>query len=126
MVGVKRKALIGVLAIIGVVGGASYWVWGRESAPATQVIKGKVDRGNVRISVTATGTLEAVHTVQVGSQISGQIAALHADYNSKVRKGQLLAEIDPRTLKSQLLSEQASSASVEARMKSSQARSEEH
>src|SRR5262245_62889461 len=122
----KSKAIIGLIAIIGVGGGLGYWAWDREKAPAAQVIKGKVERGNVRISVTATGTLEAVHTVQVGSQISGQISALHADYNSQVRKGQLLAEIDPRTLKSQLLSEQASSASVEARMKSSQARSEEH
>lgn len=119
--GIKTKILIGVLAIIGVGGGAAYWIWGRESAPATQVIKGKVDRGNIRISVTATGTLEAVHTVQVGSQISGQISALHADYNSKVKKGQLLAEIDPRTLRSQLLGEQASAASAEAKLQSSQA-----
>jgi HlyD family secretion protein len=110
-----------MLALIGVGGGLTYWTVGRDKAPRTQLIRGKVERGNVRISVTATGTLEAVHTVQVGSQISGQISALHADYNSQVRKGQLLAEIDPRTLKSQLLSEQASSASVEARMKSSQA-----
>jgi HlyD family secretion protein len=113
--------MVGVLAIIGVGGGLTYWTLGRDTSPTTQLIRGKVDRGNVRISVTATGTLEAVHTVQVGSQISGQVSALHADYNSKVRKGQLLAEIDPRTLKSQLLSEQASAASVDARMKSTQA-----
>ena len=117
----KKRAMVGVLAIIVVGGGLTYWTLGREKSPTTQLIRGKVDRGNVRISVTATGTLEAVHTVQVGSQISGQVSALHADYNSKVRKGQLLAEIDPRTLKSQLLSEQASAASVDARMKSTQA-----
>ena len=119
--GFKKEAMVGVLAIIGVGGGLTYWTLGRDKSPATQLIRGKVDRGNVRISVTATGTLEAVHTVQVGSQISGQVSALHADYNSKVRKGQLLAEIDPRTLKSQLLSEQASAASVDARMQSTQA-----
>jgi HlyD family secretion protein len=119
--GFKAKTIVGVLAIIGVGAGIAYWTLGRDKSPKTSLIRGKVDRGNVRVSVTATGTLEAVHTVQVGSQISGQVSALHADYNSKVHKGQLLAEIDPRTLQSQLLSEQASSASVDARMKSAQA-----
>ena len=119
--GFRKRAIVGILAILAVGAGLTYWIWGREKAPTSQVIKGKIDRGNVRISVTATGTLEAVHTVQVGSQISGQVSALHADYNSKVKKGQLLAEIDPRTLKSQLLSEEASAAQVNARMQSTQA-----
>jgi HlyD family secretion protein len=119
--GVTTRAASGVLAVLGVGGGLAYWKYGRAQSAAPQLIKGTVDRGNVRISVTATGTLEAVHTVQVGSQISGQISALHADFNSRVRKGQLLAEIDPRTMKSQLLSEEASAASVNARMQSSQA-----
>jgi len=119
--GFKTNALVGVLIIIGFGGGVTYWTVSREKSPATEVIKGKVDRGSVRISVTATGTLEAVHTVQVGSQISGQISALHADFNSRVKKGQLLAEIDPRTLKSQLLGEQASAASVDAKLLSTQA-----
>src|SRR6186713_3106714 len=119
--GFKAKVTLLILAIVGAGGGLGYWLWGGEPAPSSQLIKGKVERGTIRISVTATGTLEAVKTVQVGSQISGQISALHADFNSKVRKGQLLAEIDPRTLKSQLLSEQASAASVDARMQSSQA-----
>src|SRR5260370_27230898 len=47
------------------------------------------------MTVTATGTLSAVTTVQVGSQVSGLIARLYADYNSRVKKGQLLAELDP-------------------------------
>jgi HlyD family secretion protein len=55
----------------------------------------KVDRGTVTMTVTATGTLSAVTTVQIGSQVSGVIAALHADFNSRVTKGQLLAELDP-------------------------------
>jgi len=55
----------------------------------------KADRGNVTMTVTATGTLSAVTTVQIGSQVSGVIAQLYADFNSRVQKGQLLAELDP-------------------------------
>jgi HlyD family secretion protein len=54
-----------------------------------------VDQGNVAQTVSATGTLSAVTTVQVGSQVSGIIARLHADFNSQVKQGQLLAELDP-------------------------------
>lgn len=55
----------------------------------------KASKGNVTMSVTATGTLSAVTTVQVGSQVSGVISRLYADFNSHVKKGQLLAELDP-------------------------------
>jgi HlyD family secretion protein len=55
----------------------------------------KVDRGVITMTVTATGTLSAVTTVQIGSQVSGVIARLYADFNSRVTKGQLLAELDP-------------------------------
>lgn len=55
----------------------------------------KVSRGDVTMTVTATGTLSAVTTVQVGSQVSGVISRLYADFNSHVKKGQLLAELDP-------------------------------
>src|SRR5882672_381060 len=54
-----------------------------------------VDKGTVSETVTATGTISAVTTVQVGSQVSGIIQSLHADYNSPVKKGQLLATLDP-------------------------------
>ncbi|HET9793602.1 MAG TPA: efflux RND transporter periplasmic adaptor subunit, partial [Thermoanaerobaculia bacterium] len=55
----------------------------------------RVDRGDVTMTVAATGTISAVTTVQVGSQVSGIIAKLYADFNSRVKKGQLLAELDP-------------------------------
>lgn len=55
----------------------------------------KASRGDVTMTITATGTLSAVTTVQVGSQVSGVISRLYADFNSHVKKGQLLAELDP-------------------------------
>ena len=75
-----------------------------------------VTRGNVTMTVTATGTLSAVTTVQVGSQVSGVIARLYADFNSHVKKGQLLAELDPTPFQAQVEQRQAdvTKAKVEA------------
>ena len=56
----------------------------------------KVERGSIRDAVDATGTVNAVTTVQVGSQVSGTIAKLNADFNSQVRQGDVVAVIDPR------------------------------
>ena len=67
----------------------------------------KVDRGDITMIVTATGTLSAVTTVQIGSQVSGVIARLYADFNSRVKKGQLLAELDPTPFQAQVEQQQA-------------------
>jgi HlyD family secretion protein len=62
----------------------------------------RVERGSLRNTVTATGTLQAVTTVQVGSQASGTLSALNADFNSVVRKGQIIAQLDPAVSKAQV------------------------
>src|SRR6185369_12146943 len=61
-----------------------------------------VERGDVTATVAATGTLSAVTTVHVGSQVSGIISKLHADFNSQVKKGQLLVELDPTSFQQQV------------------------
>ena len=66
-----------------------------------------VDRANISNSVTATGTIEPVTEVEVGTQVSGIIDRLYADYNSVVTKGQLIAEMDKVTLQSELASQKA-------------------
>lgn len=76
---------------------ATGWFYGRadgSEAPAYRTAT--IQRGSVKATVSATGTLGAVRTIQVGTQVSGQVAAIHVDYNDRVRKGQLLARIDPR------------------------------
>jgi HlyD family secretion protein len=70
-------------------------MFGRREAAATPFLTAAVDRGSVIQSVTTTGTLTAVTTVKVGSQVSGIIATLHADFNDRVRSGQVLATLDP-------------------------------
>jgi len=84
-------AALGVITFAG-----TGWFYKRadgSEAPAYRTAA--IQRGNVKPTVSATGTLSAVKTIQVGTQVSGQVAAIYADYNQHVRKGQLLASIDP-------------------------------
>jgi HlyD family secretion protein len=76
--------------------------FGSNSSSTPQYMTARVERGNLRNTVTATGALQAVTTVQVGSQASGTISALYADFNSTVKKGQVIAQLDPSTSKAQV------------------------
>jgi len=97
----RRKQLIIGAAGIAVLAVVTFYFWGGQ-ASAAQYLTAKVERGNLRNTVTATGTLQAVTTVQVGSQASGTISALYADYNSVVKKGQVIAQLDPAVSKAQV------------------------
>jgi HlyD family secretion protein len=89
-----RYALIAA-AIAVVVVAAVAWRGNSGSKPKTQMETAKLERGRIIAKVTASGTLSAIVTVQVGSQVSGRIAELRVDFNSPVKKGQLIAKIDP-------------------------------
>jgi HlyD family secretion protein len=79
----------------------------RGRGEATQFTTAVVDRGDVIEVVGATGALEAVTTVQIGSQVSGTIRSLNADFNSIVKKGQVIARLDPSILEARLGQAQA-------------------
>ncbi len=79
-----------------------------------------VTRGDIEQSVTATGTVNAVTTVQVGTQVSGTIKTLYVDFNSRVKKGQLIAQIDPSTFESQVQQAQANLFSAQANLEKAQ------
>jgi HlyD family secretion protein len=75
------------------------WAYRRAKGAEAPVYRfATVERGNLESSVTATGTLSALRTVQVGTQVSGQVSAIYADFNDRVRQGQLIARIDPTLL----------------------------
>ncbi|MCI0508214.1 MAG: efflux RND transporter periplasmic adaptor subunit [Gammaproteobacteria bacterium] len=84
----------------------------KDTGPAYS--PGKVLRGDIASSVSATGTLSPVITVQVGSQVSGTIQHLYADFNSQVKKGELIAQIDPALFQARLAEAQANLTSAEA------------
>jgi HlyD family secretion protein len=91
----KRRLYI-LIAVVVAAAGVGIWRWqAGNSKPKLQFETTKVEKGKIVAKVTASGTLSAIVTVQVGSQVSGRIAALYADWNSPVKKGQLIAKIDP-------------------------------
>jgi HlyD family secretion protein len=100
---VKKKNLLWVILILVVAGGAfgyTYFYKGKDSALQYRTVK--VERGSISALVTANGTINPVITVLVGSQVSGTIQKLFADYNSRVTKGQLIAQIDPALFQAQV------------------------
>ncbi len=81
----------------------------------------KADRGDIHNVVEATGTINAVTTVQVGSQVSGTISHLYVDFNSRVKKGQVIAQIDPPLFEGALLQAKADLANAQANLQAAQA-----
>jgi HlyD family secretion protein len=92
----KRVALI-VLAIAALAAGGWYWVDSRNAEGEVRYRTARVERGPIAAVVVASGTLNATTTVQVGSQISGQVKDIYADFNTAVKKDQVIARIDPST-----------------------------
>ena len=88
-------------------GGVGAWRLFTVKADKPLYLLGSVDRGDIAVQVTASGTLSAVTTVQVGSQVSGNIAELYADFNSSVKRGRLLARLDPQLFESQVQQSEA-------------------
>lgn len=108
------KTLWWVLGLAAVLS-AGYFAWlkfGKSEKPPVQYDTVQLERGNVVARVTATGTLSALVTVQVGSQVSGRIQELYADFNSPVKKGQKLAKLDPRSFQASIMQASASLSSA--------------
>ncbi len=104
------KLLLGVVVCVAAV---VPW-WYLRARPPLQYKTAALQRGRIQSSVSVTGTVSALLTVQVGSQVSGVVKALHADFNSQVRKGQLLAEIDPLPFQEKVNQAQAAVDSAQA------------
>jgi len=114
----KNKWTIVAVILVAVVLFAAF---GLNRKDKTQYFTAKVERGDIRAVVDATGTINAVTSVQVGTQVSGNIYRLHADFNSKVRRGQLIAEIEPSLFDGALLQAKADNENAKANVASAKA-----
>ncbi len=116
----RTKWMAGAIVVVGAAVAAIMAWRGARSAADDKYRTQAVDRGDISMTVTATGTISAVTTVQVGSQVSGIIARLHADFNSPVRKGQLLAELDPTPFEAQVEQRRADLLQVEVQVRNAE------
>jgi HlyD family secretion protein len=109
------KLLTGMLLLAALVGGGWYLLREPETNQAPTHSEAQIGRGAISALVSATGTLNPINTVLVGSQVSGTIKHLHADFNDRVEQGQLIAQIDPAIFK-------AKRAEAEANLKIAEAK----
>ena len=110
------------LVVLVAVGAAAWWLWtGRTQDTTGGFRTGAVERGDVRVVISATGTLRATTTVAVGSQVSGQVQSVAVDFNDRVTKGQAIAMLDPAPFQTRLKQAQADLASARASVNEAQA-----
>ena len=98
----KKKYLIAIVIVVLLTGGFFFYQWSGQNGSSQKFRLVKVERGEINFVVTATGTINPVINVLVGSQVSGTIKALYADFNSQVKEGQVIAQIDPAIFDAQV------------------------
>lgn len=99
-----KKWSVAIVALLAIGGGIWYFLHKQEAPFEVSYETAKVEKATIGNSVTATGTVEAVTSVEVGTQVSGIIDKIYVDYNSPVKKGQVIAELDKTNLLSELRS----------------------
>jgi HlyD family secretion protein len=117
--GLIKRNWIWVLAILALAGVFAAFRLSKKTVP--DYFTAKVEKGDIRQVIEATGTINPVTSVQVGSQVSGMISKLYVDFNSRVTKGQVIAEIDPKLFQGAVLQSQADLQNSEALLAASKA-----
>ena len=108
-----KKLIIIIILLAAAGGGAYYFFFYNQKVEKPQVVQADISRGDIVEGVKATGSLEAIRVVQVGSQVSGIVKNIYVDFNYIVKTGQLIAEIDPTLLQVQVDIQQANVAQRE-------------
>jgi len=106
----RRRGRQVVLAVVGIAAAVVGYAWharGHDAGPAFRFEVAAISRGPIQAKVTATGTVNPIVTVQVGSQVSGTLEKLGADFNASVTPGQMIAQIDPRLFRAAVQQAQA-------------------
>src|SRR5262249_60736957 len=119
----RRTKLTWVISIF-VAAGLGFGLWrnlGGTGKPPLRYETAQVERGRITAKVTATGTLSALVTVQVGSQVSGRVQQIFVDFNSPVKKGQLIAKIDPQLFEAAVEQSRANYVAAQGNLSKAQA-----
>lgn len=116
-----RRAVVAAVLLALAGGGYYYYTQRNQQAEASAYRTAKAERGDIRVAISATGALAAISTVDVGSQISGQVTDVLVDFNDRVHKGQVIAKIDPSTYQAQIAQGSAQVTSARASLATAQA-----
>jgi HlyD family secretion protein len=112
----SRNILIALILLVAAAGSWYYWQSKGVGQPQERFKTQPADRGDIVQTISANGTLSPVVLVNVGTQVSGTVKKLNADFNSRVKEGQILAELDPALFDAQLKQDQANVANAEANL----------
>ncbi len=115
------KFFLLILLALGVLAAIAWWLIPRQPAPENRYVTAPLERGDITQTVSANGTLNPVRLVNVGSQVSGIVRKLYADFNDHVQAGQVLLELDPALIRAQLQQSEANVASATASLELAQA-----
>lgn len=115
------RILLAVAALLLLLAGAWWWQKGEGAQAGSGYRTATVERGDIRVAISATGALRAISTVDVGSQISGLVTEVLADFNDQVRQGQVIARIDPSTYLAQIEQGNASANAARAGLANAEA-----
>ena len=111
----KNKRLLAIIiAVVACVAATAYFISGGKKEEKVTFETTKVEQGNIQTTITATGTIEPMTSVTVGTQVSGIVSKLYVDYNSVVKKGQVIAELDKTNLISELNTAKANLSSAQS------------
>ncbi|MGH9814257.1 MAG: efflux RND transporter periplasmic adaptor subunit, partial [Candidatus Acidiferrales bacterium] len=117
----RQHRTLSLLLVLLAVGALVVVTVGLTRRSPVQYFTADVEQGDIQAIVNATGTINAVTTVQVGSQVSGMISDLNADFNSQVKRGQVIARIDPAVFQTRVLQAEANLANAQAGVSTAQA-----
>ncbi|HRI66221.1 MAG TPA: efflux RND transporter periplasmic adaptor subunit [Polyangium sp.] len=119
--GLWLRRIIILLVLVGAIAGGVFWVKKNKPPPAARYVVSTVTTGDVLETIQSTGQVKPVTEVQIGAQVSGRITKVHVDFNTQVKAGDLLAELDPQLLGAQIDENQARIAAASANVKRAEA-----
>lgn len=117
----RARLVVSLLLLVAATAAGAWWFTGRD-AKGRQYVTQPADRGDIVRTISANGTLNPVTVVNVGTQISGTVHRIHADFNDRVKAGQILAELDPALIQAAIGQRTADLATAEANLKLAQAK----
>lgn len=119
--GLWLRRVIILLVLAGIIAGGVFWVKKNKPPPAARYVTTTTSTGDVLETIQSTGQVKPVTEVQIGAQVSGRITKVHVDFNTQVKAGDLLAEIDPQLIGAQIDENQARIAAAAASVKRAEA-----